>query len=175
MDSIGDRVQEHIDRVGWSVTGVFPTQNDPPETTPFAYTIGLTEKSLPELLIAGLGPRQAQSLLNLAAQHVVETGLPFTHGQTVTGVAVGNPLVALNVPVPQRIGDQLNAHGALADTLYPGVAIARYGRSRLRLQQLVWPDRNGQFPWSAFYVIDSWVQPVLAAPPATAPEARHVP
>ena len=40
-----------IDRVGWAVTAVLPTPEDP--GTPFAYTAGLTSHSHPELVIAG--------------------------------------------------------------------------------------------------------------------------
>jgi hypothetical protein len=37
------RRQDHIiDTVGWAVTHVLPTDDDPDTTTPFAYTVGLT-------------------------------------------------------------------------------------------------------------------------------------
>lgn len=174
---IGEQIQGHIDRVGWAVTGVMPSHNDPPQTTSFAYTVGLTEKNLPELLMAGLPARTMQQLLNTAAAHLTSDGSPpFRHGEHVTGIVASYPLIVVQGPVPQRIGDALTTHGSLADTLFPGVAVARYGRDALRLQQLVWPDREGHFPWDGAYVIEAWVQPTLAVPPVTTtPELRHVP
>ena len=62
FDDLRRRQDEHIDRVGWSVTMVMPTDDDP--GTPFAYTVGLTGHDLPELIIAGLPPRVAHTLLN---------------------------------------------------------------------------------------------------------------
>jgi len=41
FDELLSRQDEHIDRIGWSVTVVLPTDDDP--GAPFAYTVGLTE------------------------------------------------------------------------------------------------------------------------------------
>jgi hypothetical protein len=48
--------------------------------------------------------------------------------------------------------------------LYPGAAYARYGTDRVRLQQVVWPDRAGRFPWEPGYEHDPQVQPVIGRP-----------
>jgi flagellar hook protein FlgE len=50
----GANVQKMIGEHGWAVIGVFPTAQD--DGVPFAYTVGLTDKGLPELAVYGLDP-----------------------------------------------------------------------------------------------------------------------
>ncbi|MEU1964400.1 DUF4262 domain-containing protein [Micromonospora sediminicola] len=47
------RQGEIIDRAGWAVTLVVPNDDDPDDTAPFAYAVGLTAPDYPELIIAG--------------------------------------------------------------------------------------------------------------------------
>lgn len=57
IDDVLRRQEQIIDTIGWAVTHVLPTDDDPDTTTPFAYTVGLTAHHYPELLTAGLPPR----------------------------------------------------------------------------------------------------------------------
>lgn len=148
LDDVMRRQQEHIDTVGWSVTQVIPTPDDP--NTPFAYTVGLTALQCPELIIAGLDPRIAHALLNDLASRVFDQAARFAHGQ--------------------RIGDLLANYDAVivegpgTEALHPGAAYARYGQHRVRLQQIVWPDPTGYFPWDAEYTFGPAAQPLIGRP-----------
>ncbi|GGL92985.1 DUF4262 domain-containing protein [Micromonospora yangpuensis] len=147
-DEILDIQRRHITETGWAVTAVLPA----PGTTdsPFAYTVGLTERHLPELVIAGLDPRIAQILLNDLAGRVHTGAARLTHGHRVDDLIVGYPAVIVEGPA--------------TEALWPGTAYARYGRDRVHLQQIVWPDRHGRFPWHDGYEYPGHVQPLLGCP-----------
>jgi hypothetical protein len=144
------RQQQIIDTVGWAVMHVLPTEDETDTTTPFAYTVGLTAHDYPELLIAGLPPDVAHGLLNDLASRVYDKAERFTDGQRISDLIAGYDAVVVD--------------GAPTDELLPGVAIARYGRDRVRLQQVVWPDPQGRFPWDTGYDFDPDVQPLIARP-----------
>ncbi len=61
-------VQEIINGHGWAIQYVES------EDWPFAYTVGLTDLGLPELLITGLPPRTSKRLLNSIAHDMVDDG-----------------------------------------------------------------------------------------------------
>lgn len=150
IDVVLRRQEQIIDRVGWAVMHVLPTDDDPDTTTPFAYTVGLSAHDDPELLIAGLPPEVAHGLLNDLAGRVYDRAERFTHGQRIDDLIAGY--------------DAVLVEGAPIDELLPGVAIARYGRDQVRLQQVVWPDQQGRFPWDAGYDVDPRIQPLIARP-----------
>jgi Domain of unknown function (DUF4262) len=66
LDVIRSIIREH----GWAVQFV---EDD---RAPFAYTIGLNARGLPELWMTGLAPKRSQSLLNRAAEHALREGAP---------------------------------------------------------------------------------------------------
>lgn len=148
FDEVLRRQGEHIDRVGWSVTMVAPTDDDPGVT--FAYTVGLTAHAFPELVIAGLPPAIAHALLNDLAGRVYDTAVRFGHGQRIGDLVVGYDAVIVDGPATEM--------------LYPGAAYARYGADRVRLQQVVWPDPQGRFPWQPGYDHDGHPQPLIGQP-----------
>lgn len=153
MTDIDDILRHHdeiIDRVGWAVVQVLPTCEDPEPATVFAYTVGLTALLVPELLIAGLPPEVAHTLLNDLALRVYDTMGRFTHGQRISDLIADY--------------DAIIVEGPATEDLPPGFAIARYGPDRVRLQQVVWPDPAGRFPWQAGYHIDPKVQPLIGHP-----------
>jgi Domain of unknown function (DUF4262) len=137
-----------IARYGWAVTAVLPTPTDP--CTPFAYTVGLTERAQPELVIAGLDPLIAQALLNDLAQRVIDHSAQLTHGQRLTDLIAGYDAALVDGPITQD--------------LYPGTAIGRYGADRVALRQIVWPDRDGRFPWDPGYAYPPQAQPLIGRP-----------
>jgi hypothetical protein len=67
-DDYLDVLREIINGHGWAVQYVEG------EDRPFAYTVGLTDLGLPELLITGLPPRTAKRLLNSIAHDMVDDG-----------------------------------------------------------------------------------------------------
>lgn len=129
-----------IEAHGWAVQGVFPTAEDPGAT--FTYTVGLTAKGLPELLVYGLNPQVATNLLNMAAQWMIDNERAFATGEPYTGFLAGDYVV--------RFIDATTGDLAVARRLYPEV----------RCLQMVWPDRDGRFPWDDGYAIRPDLQPI---------------
>jgi hypothetical protein len=91
------------------------------------------------------------------ARRVHDTAARFHHGQRITDLLIGYDAVVVDGPA--------------TEVLFPGAAYARYGTDRVRLQQVVWPDPQGRFPWEAGYAHDPQVQPVIGNP--TAEEHRN--
>lgn len=151
MASIDDslrRQSELIDRYGWAVTAVFPTDDD--QGAPFAYTVGLTAHGYPELIIAGLDPDTSRILLNDLARRVFDRAEHFTVGQRISDLLAGYDAVIVDGPA--------------TEALFPGTAFARYGKDNVTLQQVVWPDQHGRFPWDEDYAIAPHAQPLLGRP-----------
>ncbi|MFJ2081298.1 DUF4262 domain-containing protein [Micromonospora chokoriensis] len=137
-----------IDTTGWAVTHVLPTDDDPDSTAPFAYTVGLTAHDYPELITAGLPPEVAHSLLNDLASRVYDKAERFTHGQRISDLIADYDAIIIDGPP--------------TDELLPGAAISRYGRDHIRIQQMVWPDPQGRFPWDDGYGFGPQAQPLIA-------------
>jgi len=148
LDELLRRQQHLIDTYGWAVTAVFPTDDAP--GAPFAYTVGLTEHGYPELVISGLDPATSQALLNDLAKRVYDRAERFTAGQRISDLLVGYDAVIVEGPATEE--------------LHPGAAIARYGKDKVALQQAVWPDPHGRYPWDPGYAYGPEVQPVLGRP-----------
>ena len=122
---------------GWAVQFV---EDD---RVPFAYTVGLTGRGLPELLVTGLPPQRAARLLNRVAQTAVG-GDPPTAGAQFT-VRAGPLVEVVEVEHPDAHMD---------------CAVAFYG-SKLRALQLVWADARGRWPWARGFNDGRGGQPVL--------------
>lgn len=134
-----DLLRETIAAHGWAVQYV---QSD---RKPFAYTIGLHARGLPELLVTGLPPKRAQWLLNTFARRVVVSGKPVA-GDEVS-LPAGTRLELVDVAHP-------DAH--------MGMAIAIEGPA-ITAVQLVWADSRGRWPWAPGFDGGQLHQPVLGA------------
>jgi Domain of unknown function (DUF4262) len=146
---------QHIDRYGWSVTGVFSAGDDPDQSAPFMYTTGLTEHAHPEFVISGLEMQTGHEVLNDIAGRVYDKAQRFAHGQRLDDLLAG----CVAVLVSGRL--RHDEHG-----IWPGFAISRYGRQRVRLLQVVWPDTHGRYPWDDGFEFESDVQPVIGRLPS---------
>lgn len=143
-DNPNGTTEEYLDELramvrlhGWVVQGV---EDD---RLPFAYTIGLHDRGLPELLVTGMSQEEAAGLLNDVAVAALG-GRVFEPG---AHVAVGNgPLLEI-VEV-----DQPDAHLNFAVAL---------GGPDIRALQLVWADERGRWPWAAGWGPGRLRQPVL--------------
>jgi hypothetical protein len=121
-----------IEEIGWAAVYVFPTP-DKPDLIPFTYTIGLTSKNLPELILFGLGDRQAHGIISSAIANLDLT--------TVEEYVSYNE-VSKNLPVEFRDLPQSSVEEYLCQ------ASAYYSDKKLvRARQLIWPDAKGRFPW----------------------------
>jgi hypothetical protein len=138
-DEYLDELRAMVRLHGWVVQGV---EDD---RLPFAYTIGLHEHGLPELLVTGMSDEGAARLLNDVAVAALG-GRVFEPG---AHIAVGNgPLLEI-VEV-----DHPDAHLNFAVAL---------GGPDIRALQLVWADGRGRWPWAAGWNPGRVRQPVLGA------------
>jgi hypothetical protein len=132
-----DLVREKILARGWAVQFVED------ERRPFAYTIGLHQRALPELLVTGLAPKQSLWLLNTFAKRALVGRRP-TAGDQVS-LPAGTRLELVDVEHP-------DAH--------MGIAIAIEGTD-IAAVQLVWADDRGRWPWAPGFDDGQRRQPVL--------------
>lgn len=146
-------IRETVDKHGWAVQYVES------ERTPYAYTIGLHERGLPELLVTGLPPERAAWLLDNIATYLADGGRPIP-GELIA-TPDGPPLEVVQVQQP-------DAHMNLA--------VAFYG-SDLRALQLVWADDRGHQPWCPEFSRGQARQPVLGVraerPPLPSQDGRQ--
>jgi uncharacterized protein DUF4262 len=132
-----DALREMIATHGWAVQFVESDRN------PFAYTIGLHDRGLPELLTTGLAPQRACWLLNTFARRTLSgrrlvpgRQIFLSVGARVEPVAVGHP----------------DAHLEMANAIEgPDVTAV----------QLVWADDRGRWPWAPEFDDGIRRQPVL--------------
>lgn len=132
-----DELRATIRTQGWAIQFVESGR------TPYAYTIGLHDWDVPELLVTGVSPQRAVRLLNTVARNEVR-GDAFAPGQQFT--IPGGPVIEI-VEVAHP-----DAH--------MNVAVA-FGGPEVRALQLVWADGRGRWPWSAAFADGRAMQPVL--------------
>ena len=142
-------LRELIDLHGWFVQGVQRDRIHPP----WAYTVGLTQANLPELVVTGIHLTAATDLLNDSAHHVLHAGAlrPGEQIQLVDGPFI--EIVEMSHP-----------------ELRLTTAVDFYGTG-IRAVQLVHADDRGHWPWDVGYRGVPGGQPVLgerSSPPATA-------
>lgn len=101
---------------------------------PWGYTIGLTEQGLPELLLFGLNPRDAQWILNQAAK--LQADGKLREGAAFSFSEATAPLMPVRVREEELTSEYFN----LIRHIYP--------LSRIRVLQLALSDPQHRFPWS---------------------------
>ena len=134
LDTLRATIRDH----GWAVQFVES------ERQPFAYTIGLHDRDLPELLITGLPPQTSMRLLNSLAHQIVEDGIglrPAMH------IDYQDEFLIEVVEV-----DHPDVHLTFAAGLFG---------PQIRALQLVWTDDRRQWPWDRGWAHGRRRQPVL--------------
>lgn len=121
--AIVDTIREH----GWSALRIEGGIG-------FAYTVGLWHTfRRPEIVMFGLGGENMQHWLNACVAHGRDHGWPEA-GEPFEGVLEG-------------FATQLRpVHDSWRDALF-GTAHRFYGSFAVPVLQLVWPDRDGRWPW----------------------------
>jgi hypothetical protein len=132
-----DEVRATIRKCGWMVQYV---ERD---RSPFAYTIGLHDWGLPELLITSVSPQRATRILNAVARDAV-TGKALAPGQQLK-IPSGPLIEIVEMSRP-------DAHLKFA---------VAFGGQEIRALQVVWADGRGRWPWSATFCDGRRRQPVL--------------
>ena len=119
-------IQATIDSHGWFVQVVEKGRWRPG----FAYTVGLSELGLPELLVTGLAYRKSLDLLNDVAHLYGFHGLALEPGRRQE----------------RRDGGELEIVEVAEPTVHLVRAQALYGDG-IRALQLVYADDRGRWPW----------------------------
>jgi hypothetical protein len=144
-DRADQTLQSMIDEHGWAVVGVFPTASD--DGVPFSYTVGLTDKGLPELAVYGLDPVNGGTILNAVAQRMIDHG-EVRGGERIDGeLANGLQLAVIDM------GDTAEL-----------TAVRRFYGAVLAARQIVWPDPHGRMPWEGWSCPNE-AQPLNNDPP----------
>jgi len=141
-DYLKEEVRPLVRKHGWMVQAVESGTAQPA----LAYTVGLTDAGLPELVVTGLRERRSCQLLNYFAQQAVRSGPPEP-GEVVPA-AVGWPafeVVPLSAPSAHLL-----------------TAVLMYGEE-FRALQLVYEDEHGIWPWDREFRGGTGGQPVLGA------------
>jgi hypothetical protein len=135
----------HIAEHGWSVIGIEDEGGEPP----YSFSVGFYRTlGVPELLIMGQKPENAQGLINNAGE-LMRGGRRFRTNRRTSGLLEGYP--AVFVAVDPRYYRE-----------YVGYARWLYRGSDFPMLQVVWPDREGHFPWEEGYPAPLfWRQRVL--------------
>jgi hypothetical protein len=135
----------HVTTFGWAVQGVFPNENTPEGARKwFAYTIGLLARfHHPELLVAGLPLDTAMHVLNCAGE-LVRKGTVFESGSDFNGVLKDLPVRAVQITDRYMgIGHRYYQQYPMTDKLQ---VVTRHVVGTLPVLQLLWPDKDGNFP-----------------------------
>lgn len=123
---------------GWAVQFVED------EKRPFAYTIGLHDLGVPELLISGVSPGGATHVLNSVARRMIGDGMVLAPAMRID--CQDGPLIAvIEVEHPD---------------VHLTFAIRLFG-PQVRALQLVWADGRGRWPWDPGWRHGRLSQPVL--------------
>ena len=121
--------RKHIADYGLSVLHV----HEEPGSPGFAYSIGLWETfGHPEILIIGLRREQGHGIINACAD-LIRAGTVFREGERYSDVLKGYAVEFLEIAPDYH-------------PTYLGSAIRFYGK-RVPALQIVYPDRDGRFPW----------------------------
>lgn len=126
INSLITNIEAVIAEHGWGVVVVAGDSEQPS----FAYTLGLADKDLPELLVIGLPPPTAHGILNDAARIAVNSG-GLEEGRLLGGVAkMALQVRALDPAIARRV-----CRMAAVRTSYA-----------LAVSQIVWPSPEGACP-----------------------------
>jgi hypothetical protein len=122
-------VHDTVAESGWAVVAISGE-------TPYAFTVGLWHTcQVPELAMFGLREQDMQIWLNSCAT-LMRDGTPIVDAEPFDGVLD-------NFPVQVRAADP-SWHRPLF-----GPMCGYYGTDEVPVRQLVWPDREGRWPWDA--------------------------
>jgi hypothetical protein len=130
-------MREKARKHGWAVQYVEDDRH------PFAYTVGLNDWNLPELLVTGVAPSASTWLLRSVGREAVR-GVRLEPG--VRMAVEGGPMVEF-VEV-----DHPDVHLCWA---------VNHAQGPIRALQVVWADQHGHWPWSVSFCGGHGCQPVF--------------
>lgn len=134
LNELRATIEDH----GWAVQFVES------ENRPFAYTVGLCDLGLPELLITGLSAKVSVRVLNSIAHMIVDDGTVL--------------VPAMHIDYQDRFLIEV------VEVEHPDVHLkfaSRLFGPRVQALQLVWADDRGRWPWDPGWGHGRRRQPVL--------------
>lgn len=140
-----NQTKSHIDKFGLSVVMIESTQYLPS----FAYSVGLQETyNHSEIICFGLNTKTLYELINDVAE-IIKTEGKINPDKEYDNIFSNHRATFLKV-------DKRNIED------YFGVAIKLYDSKEFDGLQLIWTDRNNQFPWEANFQEEfKYMQPLL--------------
>lgn len=146
------RVLADIATYGWHCVGIHAEGDE----AGFAFTIGLFQTiGHPELVVFGLPPQVAMGIFNIVVD-AARSGKPLDLAKPTDQLVEGFECRFAKVPAA-RYRD------------FVGMCRWYYQGDDFPLYQVVWPARDGTFPWHPDASPDfRRAQPVIAAPPLDA-------
>lgn len=145
-------VEANIAKTGWAVQGVFPNQDCPSSEGNFAYTIGLADKGLPELICtANLNLHTLGAFLNPVAQYMVDNVKLPTDLEPLLQFNIGEKQARFKLVLVNNLPAACDKYMVQAKQYYPNLDIA---------YQLLVADGSNILPGEEFYD-DNFTQPVL--------------
>lgn len=156
LDAYDRRMLGLVEKFGFAVQGVFPDTNSGGGEPGFCYTVGLAAQRLPELILFGLPPTVAQSLLNDLGSRMRAGTTQVAAGDTVWGLVRGYPVRLVEVTDSR---EHLTISNRFAG-----------GPSAVAALQVVFPDAQGRWPWESESGVSGL--PVLGPVPAEGREVR---
>lgn len=133
MNDYERAVVRNVEEFGWHCTSVSPREGHE-DGARFSYTVGLYQTyGASELIVFGLPGETAHSILSIYADRLKQ-GRPISVNAPTEDLV--NDFSCVFVPVPRNSYDE-HVYSALwfyAEVPFP-------------LHQVVWPSRNGLFPW----------------------------
>lgn len=130
---IQEKIKGDIERVGWSAIGVFGDEHGPS----FTYSVGLSLKGLPELLMVGVPSQAAHAFMAQYIEAMDRDGV--LDDKTVSTEYAANDFRLAFCDVDSRA----------ACEHYMFQALEYLGSVPPRVQQLVWADKANVLPFEA--------------------------
>lgn len=136
-------IRELVEKYGWAIRHVLPSA----AAGAFSYTVGLSYRGWPELIVTGLPTTVADAFLRNAIDVQNENG-SFEPGDRTDELTESGHVVFIAAADVRGMTATANVVGTFSAL------------------QLIWPDSAGAFPWDSGYrnPIDS--QPLLGPSPA---------
>jgi hypothetical protein len=120
------RIKQIIDKNGWAVQAVFPVEEG---NDYLIYSVGLAARGLPEFAAVGLPENPGQTIINRIAAWTIENGVP------PLGEEWGKKELSMSVPFFLIPRPELE------------INVARLFEHDAAVIQILWPDKNGRWPW----------------------------
>jgi hypothetical protein len=132
-----EKVLADIKKIGWHHVHVRAEDGEPS----FAYSLGFYANfGQPEIIVFGLPPQIAQQLLNIAAIRFAGAKTAYETYKPYDDIAEGMRIAF--IPVDRR---HYREYLGYAGWFYASI------KADFPALQMVWPDKQGRFPWEPNY------------------------